>query len=59
MSLGVDAIYPAPVGGMLDARGWVIGVNEWMGGRTVTLAAQMDRWKQTSVDLCDLPAEII
>ena len=45
VGLGIDAIYPAPVGGMLDARGRVIGVDERMGGRTVTLAAQVDRWK--------------
>ena len=58
VSLRVDAINPALVGGMLHTRGWVVCVDERMGGRTVTFAAQVNRWEETSVDLCDLPGEI-
>ena len=58
MSLSVDAIYPALVGGMLDTRGWVVGVNERVGGRTVTCTAQVDKRKETSVDLRDLPMDM-
>lgn len=45
MGPSVDAIHPALAWRMLDACGWVVGVDKRMGRRTVTLTAQVDRGK--------------
>ena len=55
VSLRIDAINSSLVRGVLDAGGRIIDVYERVSRRAVTLAAQVDGGKRTTVDLRHLP----